>query len=228
MSQKKYLFGIVLMSSLLPSIGMTNETGSGALAALKKGDWLVRGRVLWVIPNDSTGAVSGIANTEAGVNNDTVPELDFTYMFTNNLGMELILGTTRHHVSGIKGVVAGVGVADTNLLPPTLTLQYHFDGLGRFRPYAGVGINYTKFFNTDVHSTLAGLGATKVEFEDSWGPAAQIGLDTHISKEWFANLDVKYIHLNTEMTITGGAVPGLTTDVRINPWVFGVGIGRHF
>jgi len=196
-----------------------------AAFALGQGDWLARGRLINLSPNDSTGEVSSIAGTEAGVDDDTTLELDFTYMVTNNLGLELILGTTKHQVSGIKGAVAGADIGTVRLLPPTLTLQYHFQPGSNIRPYAGLGINYTHFYSQKAGPGL-GAGAS-VDYDDSWGLAAQAGVDIDINKQWFFNFDVKYVQVDTTLTITGGAVPG-TTTVTLGPWVFGIGIGTRF
>lgn len=202
---------------------MSGLMATDALA--DKGDWLVRGRVIHVSPNDSTGLVSGIAGTEAGVDSAPTLELDFTYMLTNNWGAELILATTKHDVAGTRGAVAGADVGEVRLLPPTLTLQYHFAPRAKVRPYAGIGVNYTHFYDEKAGSGL-GAGAS-VDYKDSWGLAAQGGLDIDMGNNWFVNLDVKYIDIDTTLTITGGAVPG-TTSVDINPWVFGIGIGTRF
>jgi outer membrane protein len=73
--------------------------GGAAQSALayEAGDWLVRGRIITVSPNDDSGnlyANGGTLNLGEGVkvNADTVPELDITYMMTPHWGVELILG----------------------------------------------------------------------------------------------------------------------------------------
>lgn len=207
-------------------IGLVTLVATGLpVQALEQGDWLVRGRIINVSPNDSSGLISGIAGTEAGVGDDTTLELDFTYMLSNNLGLELILGTTEHKVSGVKGV-PGVDIGTVKLLPPTLTLQYHFAPNANIRPYAGVGINYTLFYDEAAGAFLAAGAST--DYDDSWGLAAQAGVDIDIGDGWFSNIDLKYIDIDTTLTIAGS--PGLngTTEVAIDPWVFGIGFGKAF
>ncbi len=212
-----------IVSTLVSAVCIGALAGAPALAA--EGDWLVRGRVINVSPNDSTGPVSGIAGTEAGVDNDVVPELDFTYMLRKNIGVELILGTSKHQVTGTRGAVAGADVGTVRVLPPTLTLQYHFAPDAKVRPYAGIGVNYTYFYSAKAGAGL-GSGAS-VKYKSSWGLAAQAGVDIDINNKWFLNLDVKYIDIDTTLTVTGGAVPGVT-KVQIDPWVVGIGIGTRF
>ena len=106
------------------------------------------------------------------------------------------------------------------VLPPTLTLQYHFTDLGAFKPYVGAGINYTYFYETD-------LANDTLEIKDSsWGGALQVGMDYMIDKNWSINLDLKYIWMDTEVKVKStGAKLG---DLDINPYVIGIGARYRF
>lgn len=200
-------------------------------AAYEAGDWVVRGRIINVSPDEesSTIRVGGVSVAGSGVsvNSDTIPELDITYMLHRNWGLELILGTSQHDVHG-RGTLAGLGgIIDAKLLPPTLTLQYHFQPSSHFRPYAGLGVNYTTFYNEKVTGGLDAPGA-RVKMDDSWGLAVQAGMDIDINKDWFFNIDAKYIKIDTTAHFTNTAVGAAAVDVDIDPWVIGVGFGRTF
>ena len=151
-------------------------------------------------------------------------------MLTPAWGLELILASSSHDAEG-TGSLAGLGkLLDARTLPPTLTLQYHFNSSGTVRPYAGIGLNYTLFFNEDATSDLKSVGGGKasVELDDSWGLAANVGVDVAINKDWFINADLKYIDMDTTATIKTNALGRLKVDVDIDPWVYGIGIGRRF
>ena len=121
-----------------------------------------------------------------------------------------------------RAAAAGnVDLGSVTLLPPTLTLQYHFNANGRVRPYVGAGVNFTHFFNEDLPT---GGIATSIQYDDSFGLAAQAGIDFDINDVWFFNVDVKKIDINTDVTINGA----IQADVDIDPWVFGIGFGRRF
>jgi outer membrane protein len=199
--------------------------GAPAIATAKEGDWLIRGRIITVNPNDSSGTLSGVPTAGVALNNDQTLELDFTYMLSNNLGLELIAGTTKHHVTG-TGSLAGADVGKVKVLPPTLTLQYHFSPGAKISPYAGVGINYTKFYNSKPGTALA--AGSGVKYKDSWGLAAQVGMDIRLNNKWFLNLDAKYIKIDTTATVTGTSSSLGSVNVDVNPWVLGVGIGTRF
>ncbi|MDD3651575.1 OmpW family protein [Immundisolibacter sp.] len=204
-------------------------------AAYEAGDLLVRGRVIVVDPREDSGTVKSsvagaIPGSGAGLDSDVTPELDFTYMLTPSWGLELILASSEHNVEG-TGSLAGLGkLFDARTLPPTLTLQYHFNTNGTIRPYVGVGLNYTTFFDEDATSDFRGAmgGKANVHLKDSWGAAANVGVDYAINKDWFVNADVKYIDMDTEATIKTNALGRLKVDVDIDPWVYGIGIGRRF
>src|SRR4051812_15434159 len=202
---------------------------AAAPACAEQGDWIVRARAIMVAPNEKTGPVRPtFATSHTAVNNSFAPEIDFTYMATKHVGAELILATTKHHVSG-KDALAPVGrLAGTWVLPPTLTLQYHFLPDGAVRPYVGAGANYTIFYNTKASGALnAAIGHTKVHLRDSFGYAVQAGVDVDLSKRIFLNLDVKYIDIDTKARLATGALVN-RERVHLDPFVFGVGIGTRF
>lgn len=198
-------------------------------AAAEQGDWLVRLRGIIVAPNEDAGAVMPTFPTgSVNVGNSVVPELDFTYFLTNNIGAELILGTSHHNING-AGALEGLGkIADVMALPPTLTLQYHFFPDAKMRPYVGAGVNWTLFYNDDASAALVdAIGATDVRLSDSVGYAFQAGMDIDITEKVFVNFDIKYIDMNTKATLdTSGLIN--TVDVDLNPIVAGVGIGMRF
>jgi outer membrane protein len=221
--------------SLFAALGVALAAGAMPALAYETGDILVRGRAIVVDPREDSSTVKSsvagpIPGSGAGLDSSVVPEVDFTYMLTPNVGVELILASSSHDARG-TGTLAGAGkLFDARTLPPTLTVQYHFNTNGRVRPYVGAGLNYTLFFNEDATSGMKALGGGKadVELDDSWGLAANAGVDVAIDKDWFVNADVKYIDMDTTATIKTNSLGRLKADVSIDPWVYGIGIGRRF
>lgn len=198
-------------------------------ASADQGDWLVRLRGIVVAPTESSSAVlPSFPGGNVGVENAVVPELDFTYFITNNIGAELILATSPHDLVG-EGDLAGLGdIGDIMALPPTLTFQYHFNPDGIIRPYAGVGVNYTIFYSEDATSSLVNaVGPTTIDLEDSVGVAFQFGVDYQLTERWFLNADIKYIQMETTATLnSNGAINKV--DVDLDPIVAGIGAGFRF
>lgn len=198
-------------------------------AQAEAGDLLVRVRGIVVAPTENSSEVlPAFPGSEVAVDNAVMPELDFTYMFSDNIGAELILATTKHHASG-RGTLDGTGkLVSTWVLPPTLTLQYHFAPKASVRPYVGAGVNYTIFYSEDATNALEdAVGPTKVSMDDSFGYALQAGLDFDLSDRVFANIDVKYVDINTTAKLnTGGAINRVKID--LDPIIVGIGLGMRF
>jgi outer membrane protein len=211
-------------------IGIAAASLVGAAPALAdQGDVLVRVRGIMVAPTEKSGPVlPAFPGAHVAVNDSFAPEVDFTYMITNHIGTELILATTKHHVSG-RGSLDSLGrIAGTWVLPPTLTLQYHLLPQAKIRPYVGAGVNYTIFYSEKASDALtSAIGPTNVHLKDSAGYALQAGLDFDLTKRIFANIDVKYIDIDTTARLTtGGAVNSVR--VSLDPIVVGVGLGMRF
>lgn len=170
-------------------------------------NWMTRIRAIGVYP-DASSSISGL-----DVDSQWAPELDFTYFFSKNLAAELILATSRHTVT-----LNGSDIGKASVLPPTITLQYHFTDLGKAKPYIGGGFNATYFYNVGLSSPL--------DLADSWswGGALQAGLDYEIQKNVYLNADVKYLWISNDVTAAGVTIG----DLKINPWVFGIGMGWRF
>jgi outer membrane protein len=215
---KKAINATVIASCLLGGImalasSQAYAVGDDALSGIHAGDVLVRLRAISIVPNVETHNTLSALNV--GVNNATVPELDLTYMIRDSLGVELILGTSRHQLTSSLGNLGGV-----NVLPPTLLLQYHFNHQGRVRQYLGAGMNYTLFYNNGLHA-----GGEPIAISNhSFGPALQAGVDVQITRSVFVNADIKKIWMRTDASLGGESLGKLNID----PVVVGLGVGMRF
>jgi outer membrane protein len=187
-----------------------------AHAEIAKGDILVRARVLGVLPDESA-TVTPIGGS-VSIDESYVPEVDATYFLTNNIGVELIAAVTPHKV---RHTPTGIDLGEVWLLPPTVTLQYHFNPKGKVKPYVGAGLNYTHFFNEDA----PGGAITKIDYKDSWGWAAQAGVDFQLNDRWYLNIDVKKIKIEPDVVMNNGTI---TAEAKINPVIFGFGVGYRY
>lgn len=198
--------------------------------AYEQGTWFARIGPALIEPNDSSNDVEGIPNTEVGVDNDVTLGFTIGYMLTSRFAIEL-LGVTpaTHDLKGKDGLSALGKIADVDVFPPTLSLQYHFNGSTKFHPYIGAGFNYTHFPDEDVSSSLETAlgGNTRLDIDDSWGLAAQIGTDISINDNWFFNTAIWYVDIDADATLKTNGVRR-DVDIDIDPWVFFVGIGRKF
>lgn len=192
--------------------------------SLSAQNWQVRLRGVAVQPNEKS-EVSAIGG-DVNISNSFIPELDFTYFFNKNFAAELILGTTKHDVVDEKSALGDVDLGSVWLLPPTLTLQYHFYPTKTLKPYLGAGLNYTIFYGVKS-------GAVKdVNYDNALGFALQGGVDYMLNDKYFLNFDLKKLFLKTDVDVdASNAVPGATSvpaKVNIDPLLIGFGVGMKF
>ncbi len=176
-----------------------------------------RGRIISVIA-DGSGTVDGTA-LETDVSASETLEFDVSYFFTKNIAAELIAATSKHTVQ------AGTSnLGNAWILPPTVTLQYHFTPEEKFSPYLGAGLNYSMFYGED-----SAAGFSELDVEGGVGYAVQAGFDYWIDEHWGINMDVKYIDLDVDVDVVSGGTTALrASNVDLNPVVAGVGVSYRF
>lgn len=219
------LTGASLVSMPIFANGTTTTTPQAtdmSAASQDQSPWMVRVRVIDVEPDATSDTIPVIGGKVTDISNDVVPELDINYFFTQHISTELILATTNHDVSATNTSLGKVDLGSVSLLPPTLTAVYHFLPNNKVDPYLGAGINYTHFYNVDDGPT-----ANSVSYDDTWGPALQAGVDVKVSQHFYLNADVKKIYIEPDVTVKALGQT-MKTNVDINPWVFGLGVGYRF
>jgi outer membrane protein len=200
-----------------------------AAAQVPEGNWLVRGRLINIVPNESNNASSVIQADSIKVDNRWAPEVDITYFFTRNFAVELVLTYPQKHdvewTNSPLTVPPGgtLPIGDIKQLPPTLLGQYHFPLANGFKPYVGAGV--TLFYITDNNLNVNGADILNIR-STNWGFALQGGLDYALNKNWYLNVDVKYVWVETKVTDKVGL--GIDTTLKVDPWVYGVGVGYRF
>lgn len=229
----------------LSLIGATLLFGSSAFAqetTTKKETykWQMRLRGVGVIPHNKAD-ISSIGG-QIDVNNNFIPELDFTYFFTENLAAELILGTSKHTVGTIGStldlppVVNGPATANVDLgsvwlLPPTLMIQYHHKFGDIFKPYVGIGANYTIFYNEKSGA------AQDIKYDNKFGWGYQFGFDIDLTEKFFINVDFKKLFLKTDVTVDASNLLSseapinelkIPAKVKLDPMLIGFGVGMRF
>lgn len=187
---------------------------------------MIRALVTGVQPEtDATVTAGGarIPGANADVSNEIIPATTLTYFFTDNLAVELFCCFAKLDIDG-KGSIAGLGqIADTWIFPPALTAQYHFTGMGAWKPYVGVGLQYIAFF--DEGTGRNALGATSVGIDDALGLTLQAGLDVDIGNGWYLNGDVKKTFMDTKIRWND---TGVRAKADLDPWIFSAGLGYRF
>ncbi len=191
------------MKKTICSLAVVAALVSPSVFAHKQGDFVLRVGAASVVPNDSSDKILG-SQEELKVDSNTQLGLTFGYMFTDNISLELLAATPFSH--DISTDLLGLGdIADTKHLPPTLMVQYYFgEPQSKFRPYVGAGLNYTIFFDEGFNNKAKNVGLTDLKLDDSFGLAANVGVDYMINDQWFLNASAWYANIETEATYKFG------------------------
>lgn len=224
--------------SLLSASLIALALAAPAAHAHKAGDMILRAGAITTAPNEDSGEIrlDGVkaSGTKATLTSDTQLGLTFAYMLTDHVGLELLAATPFQHEVGVKGLGPGLDgkLGDIKQLPPTLSLQYYpMEANSKFQPYAGIGINYTMFFDEDLRANRKDQGFSNLKLQDSVGLAGQLGMDYMLTDNVLVNASVWYVDIDTKATIDGPSALGVgktKVDVDVDPWVYMVGIGYKF
>ena len=201
-----------------------------AAQAFEAGDFIVRAGAVHVAPDDSSdvitvGSVAALgSDARVAVDSNTQLGLRGSYMFTPHLGLGVLAATPfKHSISGAGDIAALGEIGETKHLPPTVTLQYYpMNSSSAFQPFAGIGVNYTTFFE---EKTVLG----ELELDDSVGVAVEVGMDYMLNEEFGLNAAIWWADINTDAQVT--LADGTKTDkfeVEIDPMVYMVGFTYKF
>ena len=211
--------------------------------AFEAGDILIRAGAITVNPEADSSSVKvdqgPLAGADLGgkatLSSDTQLGLNFAYMLTNHLGIELLAATPFEHDVKLKGTALSAAngkLGTLKHLPPTLSLVYYpLDPKSAFQPYVGGGINYTYIYDEHVSSEAEAAGFSDFKAESSWGMAWQVGADYMLTDNVMINAQVRYIDIDTRATVENNSIaPGTRArvDVDVDPFIYMVGLGYKF
>lgn len=106
-----------------------------------------------------------------------------------------------------------------------------------FQPYAGVGVNYTVFFEEKTSSNLdnaLGVASSELELDDSVGVAVEVGMDYMLSENFGLNAAIWWADINTDARVDVFDANGTKLaetdefEVEIDPMVYMVGFTYKF
>jgi len=207
--------------------------------AHQAGDIIVRAGAVTVDPHEKSSKIyvgalnTKVPGTKATLDSNTQLGLNFTYMVSDHLGVELLAATPFKHNVGVKGFTGGFAglngkLGSTQHLPPTLSAVYYPMGnSGLVQPYVGAGINYTWFFNDKLASSAESKGFRGLDIKNSVGWAAQVGADIDLGSNLLLNAQLRYIDIETTGTTNYGGAK-VKVDLDVDPLVYMVGIGYKF
>lgn len=197
-------------SSLLSATALAATLLAGPALAQSAGDLTLGFGVALVAPKSDNGTLAGAAAT---VDDNARPSITVEYFLRDNLGIELLGALPFKH--GIN--LGGAHVGETKHLPPTVSLNWHFPTGGALKPFLGLGVNYTAFFEEK-----SSLGVLKIK--DSFGLAAHLGADWALDDKRAVRFDLRYIDIDSDVTLDGAPIG----KVEVDPLVAGISYVMKF
>ena len=201
----------LLMAAVAAGLSMT-------AMAETAGTWTVGVGAGYVDPESNNGKLLNGA-LAVDVDSDVRPTITAEYFVADNVGIELLAALPFHHDIDLKDADGNILKAKTQHLPPTLSLQYHFDNVhANVKPFIGVGANYTTFFKERIYN------GGDLDIDDSWGVAGHAGVDFKINATDAVRIDARYIDLEPDVKLDGNKIG----TAEINPWVYGISYVQRF
>lgn len=185
--------------------------GCGTPSLAADSPWQLRLGVSKIVPTSAPGS---ILPGEVDIDSDTGPTFNLVYFFTPNLALDVLGGLPFLHDIKLNGAKVG----DTRQLPPIISLQWHFAPEAQLRPFVGVGVNYTYFYDEHLDN------GAKLELSDSWGLALQAGLDLTLDEHWSLGADLRYARIDSDVKIDGQRVG----SVDVDPFVYSLNLAYRF
>ena len=202
---------------LIPALAVAVASAALPAAAQSAGEWTLGVGVHNVDPKSNNGTLAN-GTLPLSIGSSARPSLTVEYFVRDNLGVEVLAAWPFQHDISVKGVGR---VGSTKHLPPTVSLQYHFNDKGVVSPVLGVGLNYTTFFSEDTRGALDG---TSLKLGDSWGLAAHAGLDFALTKKDALRVDLRWADIDSKVKLNGAKIG----TANIDPMVYGVAYVMKF
>ncbi|WP_207099623.1 OmpW/AlkL family protein [Paracoccus shandongensis] len=186
------------------------------VAAQQAGDLTVGLGIANVNPKSDNGTLAGGAYP-ISIGDNTRPQITVEYFIRDNIGIELLGALPFKH--SIKSNGAEVGTVKH--LPPVVSLQYHFDATPQLKPFVGVGVNFTGFYDAESKGDLTG---NELRVKNSWGLAAHVGTDYWINDRSAVRADLRWIDIDADVTLNGADIG----KVEVDPVVAGISYVMKF
>lgn len=213
-----------------PSAGPTVQAEQSQPAARAptardlEGAWVIRLRGVYLYPRQGSDALQLSTPRPVVVPQDATridggwfPELDLEYFFTSRWSGELAVGLPSvHRLSLRDNAFASGSLGDFRYLPGFATIKYNLNPEGVLRPYVGLGLNWTGYF--DVNATPYELSKSVVS------PVAQVGFDFSLGHRWVLNADLKWARIHSAVRYD----EQLVGQMRPEPLFFAIGVGYRF
>ena len=219
----------VLTASLTLAAVLVGASASAQVA----GTFSARAGVTHIAPQVTSGNMTApsFTNTQTDVGGDTQLSGGLTYMYTDNLSVDIPVALPFTHKLLGAGALAGAGqLGSVKSLPFTVFGQYRFNqATSTFRPYLGLGITYAYFFdeqgsNALTATTNPGGTPTSLSVASKFALTPQLGFTYVLNEKWMIDTSLSKTFLKNRTSFSTGQ----TIDTALDPISFSLGLGMRF
>lgn len=181
--------------------------------AYQTGDWVARVGLGNVNPKSDNGTLAGTLNLE--IDSDLKPTLALSYFLTDHVAAQVLAAWPFDHDFDLNGAKSG----SLRHLPPTVTFQYHFNPTGPVNFYIGAGVNYTFVYDEKI-----AIPGSKLELDNSFGLAAEAGLEYFINDNWSLGAQLWWVDIDSDAKLDGADIG----TANVDPIVVGIDLAYKF
>ena len=211
---------------------------SPQLSAQEQGDWIMRMGAMGFSPDVGSSLLNSnsaglIPGSGIDLDSNTQFGLSLGYMLTDSWAVEAMTTAPFEHRLTVNGLEQ-YGLTTSNLgeamqVPPTLSVLHYFNSpSSRLRPYLGLGLNYTHFYDDSLSlQSRTEIGAEGLELDESFGVALRAGVDWKLRAGWYLNASIWRYQLETNASFNSN-VGLISTDLTLDPWIYSITLGHDF
>ena len=197
------------------------------------GTWMARLGGTKITPQVTSGDMTApsFPNTKTDVGSASQVSGGISYMYTDNLSVDLPIATPFEHKLYGAGALAGAGqIGEVQALPMTVFFQYRFmEPTSSMRPYVGLGPTYVYFSGETGSGSLTAMtnpggSPTTFKVDSQFTFTAQVGVTIAVNDKWFVDVFYAKTPLKTKNTFSTGQ----TLDVTLDPVSYGIAVGMKF
>jgi len=213
-----------MIQRLVPVMGLSALMTAAPVAMAASGDWVVKGTVTGINPQRTSDGLNNISNSKIYLDDAISGQVSMTRMLNRHFGVGFYTAWPYSHELKGNNRLSQLGMhtfADVKQMPAGLDAQFHFLPGSKLQPYVGINLDYAHFF--DEKDRIHGIHTT---IEDAWGFGGQAGLDLQLGNNWLLTTSARYIHMSTTAKLSG--MIDQHVDMKLNPWLFSLGVGYRF
>lgn len=190
--------------------------------------WRIAARAL-LVSGDATSDPVGDSGLALAIRDGGGLELEGTLVIHPRVSAALTLGGSALDLRAIGDDTGCCGIDGGTawLVPIIVTIRYHPPVFGAWDPYLGIGAGWLGAFDS-VTDDLETLGVEALDLEGVAGFVAQAGVNYAVGPDWYLNLDIRYLSATVEARFRSGGELLPSTELDLDPVLFGFGMGFRF